>query len=1418
MTSDARVGGEVLGDAELIAAARGGESAAFAALYERHAGAALVVARQYSTSVADAEDVVSEAFTKVFSVFQYGGGPDVAFRAYLFTVVRRLAMTRKDGLRRVAPTDDVETFESGLGAAASTEEPAMAGFERSVVSRAYATLPERWQAVLWYTEVESLTPAQIAPLLGLTANGVAALSYRAREGLRQAYLQQHLQAPPTDACRPCADKLGAYVRGGLARRETAQVQEHLDSCADCRALLLELGDVNHGMRTIIAPLVLGLAGLAALAHELPLAGGLAAGAGAVGGGAAAGGAASTGLASGTASTGVIGGAATGAVGAGALTSSAVATGGGLLAFLGALSGGAVAAAVAAVLVVGGVATAALMGAWSAPGTSTGAEPQAGSTSTSTTAARPGAAPTAPITSGPGSVSDSPGLSVAGVPAVDAALPRSTDPSPVPSPEPGPSPQPTSDPTPSSTAGPTVPTTSIQVAAFTPTVTLAAGSTSTVGFTLQNAGASPASDLLAALTLPPGVTLSSTQSGLAIFGGGGRSYRVGTLASPSGWTCATTGGTGSTVTCRLAELPAGQSTVLTVSLSIARTADGGDAEIGLDLSGTGVAATQLRVPAHVTALDAIVGLVAPEDQDVTATEPSALSWVIDNTGGQPARDVTLQLTLPAGLAWDPTVPVSAGWSCTPGGGAGDGGASGLRCTLAALGPDASATLRPTFTAATEALNEPMLPLGYGLSWSSATAPASGVTTLTVVPSPGTLAVDGPSGATFVVGTPHTVTWTVGNPSTSTMRGLDVTVTPPPGVVLAPDAAVDGWACTEGTDGTIDCTRPALDPGATADLALALTATATSLDPPTGVLLVDARRDGSLAMTSFSTTTTQLPSTAVLTIDPIAPARVVVGEQTTVAVSWRNDGGVDAVGAVATVTLPVGVHATVTGGPASTCAPSKPAENGADVWACTYPRTVPGDGGQLTLTLSADPSAHGVTGLAATIAVTAESGAVAAGATMPITVASAVLETQPSAPLVALAAGKTGTLSFTVANTGDADAHGVRAEVDLPAGVDFDATKDGATACTTSDGIGGTTRTVSCPIGYLPAGTTAPVLIGLRAEGAAAANLLLTLSADGLAPVEISVPATIATNGLSPRYTSGATPSTVTEIGAPLLTCATTGATAEKCAKILVGSSSANNNDVTMVPLDAAGGERTSSSATLAIPEGSTVTFAGLYWSANAGPSDSFDGPRTTARLRAPGADSYQTVTGTVLSDLRDNSARHYYQSFADVTDLVAAAGGGTWSVADIAVAKGRSDPSPTYYAGWSLVVVYTGGPSAGNVTVYDGGAWVASNGSVPFAFQGAADHTARLGAVAWEGDQGTSGDKLSLNGTALTPLRWDHTDGSSTNAFDSTATGSGYANSLGVDAKGFVPQPLVDGVNTVVASTSGDQYLIGVLTVTTTGEG
>src|SRR6185369_8048115 len=231
-------------DAELITAVRSGDTSAFGPLYDRHVGAARALARQLTRDPNEADDLVSEAFAKVLSVVQAGGGPDVAFRAYLLTALRRGAYDRSRSGNRVQVADDLTPYDPGV----PFVDPALEGLERSLVSRAYSSLPERWQTVLWHTEVEGLSPAQVAPILGLTANGVAALAYRAREGLRQAYLQQHLMGPLEDSCRPYSDRLGAYARGGLSKRETAQVESHLEGCERCRALVLELTDDGSGMR------------------------------------------------------------------------------------------------------------------------------------------------------------------------------------------------------------------------------------------------------------------------------------------------------------------------------------------------------------------------------------------------------------------------------------------------------------------------------------------------------------------------------------------------------------------------------------------------------------------------------------------------------------------------------------------------------------------------------------------------------------------------------------------------------------------------------------------------------------------------------------------------------------------------------------------------------------------------------------------------------------------------------------------------------------------------------------------------------------------------------------------------------------------------------------------------------------------
>ncbi len=259
-------------DADLIAASRTGDAAAYDTLYRRHVAAAHSLARQVTGGQAEADDVVAETFAKLLDLLRRGGGPEGAFRPYLLTAIRRAAYDRHRAVRRQVVTDEMEAFDPGVPFA----DPAVADLERIMIARAFASLPERWQTVLWQTEIEGARPAEMASLLGLTANGVAALAYRAREGLRQAYLQMHLSGPAREECRPVAGKLGAYVRGGLAKRGAAAVAAHLDRCADCRGVFAELGDVNVALKGIVAPIVLGPARHQArsgfVAHEARVAG------------------------------------------------------------------------------------------------------------------------------------------------------------------------------------------------------------------------------------------------------------------------------------------------------------------------------------------------------------------------------------------------------------------------------------------------------------------------------------------------------------------------------------------------------------------------------------------------------------------------------------------------------------------------------------------------------------------------------------------------------------------------------------------------------------------------------------------------------------------------------------------------------------------------------------------------------------------------------------------------------------------------------------------------------------------------------------------------------------------------------------------------------------------------------------------
>ncbi|QIZ99564.1 sigma-70 family RNA polymerase sigma factor [Leifsonia sp. PS1209] len=247
-------------DSDLVELTRGGNREAFAELWRRHARAAMTVARSH-TSTFDADDLVSEAYAKIYRAIAAGGGPTTAFRAYLFSTVRNIAASWGRARHETA-FDEMESVEDPAFSEAATME----ALDRSLTAKAFHTLPSRWQEVLWYCEVESMTPQQVAPLFGMTPNAVAALAYRAREGLRQAWVQAHLASTAEGSeCRWTTERLGAYARHGLGKRDTAAVDAHLAECARCSIVASEASEVGSRLSLVLLPLTLGIGGAAAYA-------------------------------------------------------------------------------------------------------------------------------------------------------------------------------------------------------------------------------------------------------------------------------------------------------------------------------------------------------------------------------------------------------------------------------------------------------------------------------------------------------------------------------------------------------------------------------------------------------------------------------------------------------------------------------------------------------------------------------------------------------------------------------------------------------------------------------------------------------------------------------------------------------------------------------------------------------------------------------------------------------------------------------------------------------------------------------------------------------------------------------------------------------------------------------------------------
>ncbi len=246
------------------------------------------------------------------------------------------------------------------------------------------------------------------------------------------------------------------------------------------------------------------------------------------------------------------------------------------------------------------------------------------------------------------------------------------------------------------------------------------------------------------------------------------------------------------------------------------------------------------------------------------------------------------------------------------------------------------------------------------------------------------------------------------------------------------------------------------------------------------------------------------------------------------------------------------------------------------------------------------------------------------------------------------------------------------------------------------------------------------------------------------------------------------------------------------------------------------------AVLQIPLGATVTYARLYWAGLLADPLSSD---AQVRLEQP-AGSLDQLVSADSQFVVDRGNTTWYQSTAEITDLLVDNGEGAYRVSEIGSVELPGLNNNDTLVGWVAVVFYSL-PSAPprNLALFDGLDLVSAGLSTTVTIDGFlvpnAGFDAKLGVIAYEGEQQYTGDALTFNGDVLSNASnpvdnffnssRSHVGALVSNAGDLPRLTGGAASMAGLDLDVVdVKAQLAAGDTsaTVLASSSGDTYMLG----------
>lgn len=178
----------VADDAALMAQVARGDAAAFRLLVERHTPLVHGLAWRMLGDGAEAEDVVQEAFTRLWvgaaRWTPVGGG----MGGWLRRVATNLCLDR---LRRVRPAGS-DALPDRPDDAPLADDALDAERQRRAVARAISLLPDKQRAAIVLTYHEGAANAEAADILGIGVKALESLLVRARQALTRALAAEGL--------------------------------------------------------------------------------------------------------------------------------------------------------------------------------------------------------------------------------------------------------------------------------------------------------------------------------------------------------------------------------------------------------------------------------------------------------------------------------------------------------------------------------------------------------------------------------------------------------------------------------------------------------------------------------------------------------------------------------------------------------------------------------------------------------------------------------------------------------------------------------------------------------------------------------------------------------------------------------------------------------------------------------------------------------------------------------------------------------------------------------------------------------------------------------------------------------------------------------------------------------------------------